>query len=307
MPAAAATPVMTPHTCIIIGGPTAVGKTALAITLARHFSTSILSADSRQCFRELNIGVAKPSNAELEQAHHYFINSHSIQDNVTAADYETYALHSLEEIFRTAPVAIVVGGTGLYLKALMEGLDSIPPVAEDIRQQIISEYESKGLRWLQQTVAAEDPLYYSTGETQNPQRLMRALEVVRATGQSIRHFQQASRPQRPFRMIPVRLSLPRETLYERINQRVDTMMAEGLLQEVKSLLPWKHLNALQTVGYQELFEYFEGKSSLEEAVEKIKVNTRHYAKRQETWFKKFLSETPYLPGEAEKIIEDIKM
>lgn len=298
---------MTQPTCIIIGGPTAVGKTALAITLARHFSTSILSADSRQCYRELNIGVAKPSPAELEQARHYFINSHSIQDNVTAADYETYALQSLEEIFRTSPIAIVVGGTGLYLKALMEGLDSIPPVAEEIRQQIISEYEAHGLRWLQKTVAAEDPLYYSTGEIQNPQRLMRALEVMRATGQSIRSFQKSSATQRPFRIIPVRLSLPRDILYNRINQRADAMMAEGLLKEVESLLPWKNLNALQTVGYQELFEYLDGKCSLEEAVEKIKVNTRHYAKRQETWFTKFLapdSHSPFDGGALVDFLED---
>lgn len=273
-------------TCIIISGPTAVGKTALAIQLAKHFGTDIISADSRQCFRELNIGVAKPSPHELEEVKHYFINSHSIHEEVNAASFESYALAAVSEIFHKKDVAVMVGGTGLYIRSFVNGIDPVSETDPIIRAQIIRDYETKGLEWLQQQLQAHDPLFYSKGEMQNPQRMMRALEVKRSTGKSIFEFHTKPRQQRDFKIIPIGLDIPREQLYRRINQRVDMMMETGLLSEVESLLPYKSLNALQTVGYRELFEYFTGSISLADAVEKIKTNTRHYAKRQLTWFRR---------------------
>ncbi len=272
------------NTCIIIAGPTAVGKTALAIQLAQHFHTEIISADSRQCYREMNIGVAKPSQQELDTVKHYFISSHSIHEEVNAASFEEYALKAAGEIFTKQPVAVMVGGTGLYIKAFCEGLDDIPPVPPAIREAIITQYGQYGLTWLQQQVSEQDPLYFSTGEIQNPQRLIRALEVKQATGQSIREFQQGKRSGREFNILKVGLQLPREMLHRNINHRTDVMLQQGLLQEVQGLLPWRNLNALQTVGYSELFEYIDGHCILEEATDAIKRNTRRYAKRQMTWF-----------------------
>lgn len=273
-------------TCIIIAGPTAVGKTAFAIRLAQYLGTQIISADSRQCFKELTIGVAKPSVQELQAAVHHFINSHSVNDEVNAAVFEQYALQKVKEIFTVNDVAVMVGGTGLYIKAFCDGMDEVPPVDAALRQQVIAGYEQNGLEWLQQQVAEQDPVYFTKGEIKNPQRLMRALEVKLATGRSITSYQLQQKKQRDFSIIKIALELPREELYENINARVDSMMADGLAEEVKELLPYKHLNALQTVGYKELFNYFEGAISLQKATEQIKQNTRHYAKRQLTWFKK---------------------
>jgi tRNA dimethylallyltransferase len=273
-------------TCIIIAGPTAVGKTALAIQLAQHYSTEIISADSRQCFQELNIGVAKPSIEELDQAHHYFINSHSINDPVSAAGYEKYALSSMEKIVENNDVAIMVGGTGLYIKAFCEGLDEIPNIDEQVRKTIVTNYNNGGMEWLQQEVKKQDPEYYIQGEIFNPQRMLRALEVKFSTGQSITSFQRKQKKERPFNIIKIGLELPRPVLYNRINKRVDDMIGQGLEAEVKGLIPFKHLNALQTVGYRELFDYYDGLVSRDKAIEMIKQNTRHYAKRQMTWFKK---------------------
>jgi tRNA dimethylallyltransferase len=261
---------MNEKTCVIIAGPTAVGKTAVAIEVARHFNTAIISADSRQCFKEMTIGVAKPSREELQQVPHYFINSHSIHDDVNAAVYEQYALQAADEIFRQHDITVVTGGTGLYIKAFCEGLDDMPPVSLAVRQAITDAYEQNGLGWLQQQVKEQDPLYYETGEIQNPQRLIRALEVKQATGESIRSFQQGKKAVRPFRIIKLGLELPRPELNARINARVDNMMQQGLLQEVKALVPFKHLNALQTVGYTELFDYLDGKTTLQQAVEHIR-------------------------------------
>lgn len=273
-------------TCIIIAGPTAVGKTAFAIELARHFSTQIISADSRQCYKELNIGVARPSPAELTVVPHHFIASHSVVQLFSVADYEQYALQTIQTIFEKNDVAIMVGGTGLYIKAFCEGLDQIPSIEENIRKDIVTAYETKGIEWLRATVRKEDPLYYEKGEIQNPHRLIRALEVKQGTGNSILSYQSKEKKERHFNIIRIGLELPRPLLYERINQRVDIMMQEGLLQEVRSLKPYQHLNALQTVGYRELFDYLDGFISLEKATELIKQNSRHYAKRQLTWFKK---------------------
>lgn len=273
-------------TCVIISGPTAVGKTPMAIAVARHFNTEIISADSRQCFKELNIGVAKPSPEELQSVKHHFISSHSIHDEVNAATFEQYALRAIDSIFQHHDIAIMTGGTGLYIKAFCEGIDEIPPIQPGIRENIVAGFESNGLGWLQEQVAEQDPLYYSTGEIQNPQRLMRALEVMQSTGRSIRSFQQGSKNVRNFRIIKTALELPKEELHSRINQRVDIMMEQGLLLEVQGLMPYRHLNALQTVGYTELFDHLDGKHRLQEAVMLIKKNTRHYAKRQMTWFRR---------------------
>ena len=271
---------------IIIAGPTASGKTDVAIQLAQHFNTDIISADSRQCFRELNIGVAKPSPAQLAAVHHYFINSHSITENISAADFERYALDATDNIFQKRDTAIMCGGTGLYIKAFFEGLDAIPDADAAIKEAIAAGFAAHGMEWLQQAVQKEDPLFFEQGESQNPHRLIRALEVKRSTGKSILELRTSIKQQRPFEIIKICLDLPREILYDRINRRVDIMMDEGLEEEARALLPNKSLNALQTVGYRELFEYFEGKISLQRAVELIKQNTRNYAKRQVTWFKK---------------------
>ncbi len=274
-------------TVIIIVGPTAVGKTAFAISLAQHFNTSIISADSRQCYKELSIGVAKPTAIELAAAQHYFIGTHSINDEVNAGVFEKYALDAAAQIFKTNSTAVMVGGTGLYIKSFCEGIDAMPSISPDVRNRITQDYEKNGLSWLQQQVAAKDPKYWeSTHEKNNPQRLMRALEISLTTGASITSFQTSQKVTRPFNILKVGLSMPREILNERINNRVDAMMEEGLLQEVTGLLPHANSNALQTVGYKEIFAQLRGEISLEQAAMQIKQNTRQYAKRQMTWFKK---------------------
>ncbi len=274
-------------TVIIIVGPTAVGKTALAIEVANHFNTSIISADSRQCYQELSIGVAKPTATELAAAKHYFIDTHSINEEVNAGVFEKYALDAAAQIFKTNTVAVMVGGTGLYIKSFCEGIDAMPGIDPALRNSIIEDYTTNGLSWLQEQVQKNDPIYWNqTAEQNNPQRLMRALEMVRATGKSITHFQLAQKVTRPFNILKIGLSMPREILNERINSRVDAMMKEGLLQEVSNLLPSAHVNALQTVGYQEIFAQLRGEISLQDAVVQIKQHTRQYAKRQMTWFKK---------------------
>jgi tRNA dimethylallyltransferase len=277
---------MKQKTCIIICGPTASGKTDIAIDIAKQFNTQIISADSRQCFNELSIGVAKPSLEQLSAVHHYFINSHTITENISAADFEQYALVAINEIFKINDVAIMVGGTGLYIKAFCEGLDDIAKTDEQIKIGIATNYAAHGIAWLQEKLKVEDPLYFEKGEIQNPQRMMRALEVIRNTGKSIVTHQQKIKKQRDFNIIKIGIEIPRPILYERINTRVNKMMAQGLKKEARQLHPQKDLNALQTVGYRELFDYFENQTSLEKAVELIKQNTRHYAKRQMTWFKK---------------------
>jgi len=267
-------------------GPTAVGKTSVAIEMAKYFKTEIISADSRQCFKELNIGVARPSEKELQIIKHYFIASHSIRDDVNAGSFEQYSLQKVNEIFQEHNVAVMVGGTGLYIKAFCEGMDEMPSVTAETRKSIISDYEKHGLKWLQAEIQKKDPAFYNTGEIQNPQRLMRALEVVEATGQSILTFRKGKKQERDFNIVKIGLEISKEELHRNINVRVDGMMAAGLLEEVERLLPYKDLNALQTVGYAEMFDHLEGKISLQDAAELVRKNTRQYAKRQMTWFKK---------------------
>jgi len=254
--------------------------------LARHFNTSIISADSRQCFRELNIGVAKPGPSQLSAIRHYFINSHSIREEVNASIFESLALSWCEEIFSGHETVIMCGGTGLYIKAFREGLDEIPPVDAGIRKKIAGQYQTQGIIWLQQSIQDADPLFYESGEMTNPQRMMRALEVVQSTGRSIITYRNQQKKQRNFRMLEFGIRLPRKELYQRIDHRVDEMMSMGLLEEARSLILYQHLNALQTVGYTELFQHLEGKSGLAQSVSLIKQNTRHYAKRQITWLNK---------------------
>lgn len=273
-------------TCIVIVGPTAVGKTAFAIRLAQYFNTEIISCDSRQCYKELDIAVAKPSPEELKLVKHHFINSHSIHDTVNAASFEKYALEKVAAIFSVHDVAVMVGGTGLYVKAFCDGIDEVPAISDSVKQHINQQYQSNGIAWLQQEVEKNDPAYFEKGEIKNPHRLLRALEVKLSTGRSILDFQTQQKKPRDFSIIKIGLEMPRADLAERINKRVDIMMQQGLLAEVKSLLPCQQLNALQTVGYKELFRYLAGELSLHEATESIKVNTRQYAKRQMTWFKK---------------------
>ncbi len=292
-------------TCIVIVGPTAVGKTSLAIKVARHFQTKIISADSRQCFKELNIGVAKPSAEELEMVEHFFISSHSINETVNAAIFEQYALEKINEIFRNNDVAVLVGGTGLYVKSFCNGIDEVPVIDAAVRKEIIANFEWEGLEWLQKQVEKNDPVYYAKGEIKNPQRLMRALEVKLSTGRSIMVFQTQQKKKRDFKIIKTGLELPREQLYKNINSRVDAMIKAGLVDEVKKLEPHKKLNALQTVGYRELFGHLSGDLSLEDAVEIIKINTRQYAKRQMTWFNKD-KEIKWCEPEFEKVMEIIK-
>lgn len=293
-------------TVIVIAGPTAVGKTAVAVQVASYFHTAVISADSRQCYKELTIGVARPSEEELKAIPHFFIASHSIEEEMTAAGFEKYALQKVMELFQQHDFVIMVGGTGLYLKAFYEGLDPIPATDPSIRKSIIQQYEEKGISWLQQQLQEKDPLFYATGEMQNPQRMLRALEVVESTGLAIQLFRKGEKAKRDFNIIKIGLELPREQLQQRINTRVDQMMAAGLVNEVKGLLPFRKLNALQTVGYAEIFDYLDGVISLEKAVELIKTATRQYAKRQMTWFKKDTGITWFSPSQTEELIAYVK-
>lgn len=285
-----------PNTIVLVAGPTGVGKTALALKLAERLDTSILSADSRQCYREMNIGVARPTPQELIRVPHYFIASHSIRDHITAGSFARYARDVAEKVFSGKKVLVLAGGTGLYIKAFTEGIDEMPHIPDVIRKTIREGYENNGLAWLQAEARTKDPAWYKTGEVQNPHRLMRALEVLEATGRSIREFQtmglasvnggaQAGNA-KEVHVVKIGLELPREQLYDQINRRVDKMMEQGLLDEVRGLMPYRSEKALETVGYKELFAHLDGDISLDKAVEAIKQHTRNYAKRQLTWFKR---------------------
>ncbi len=278
--------VLSRKTVIVVCGPTAVGKTAVAITLAKHFHAEIISADSRQCFKELNIGVARPSEEELKEIPHHFIASHSVREDINAAYFEHFALKKVNDLFETHDTVIMVGGTGLYIKAFCEGLDEIPLIDESVRKRIVDAYEKNGLKWLQKEINQKDPAFYSVGEIQNPQRMMRALEVIESTGRSILEYRKNKKSEREFRITKIGLELPKEELHQNINARVDKMINDGLVEEVKSLRGYQDVNALQTVGYSEIFGHLDGTVSLETAIEEIKKNTRQYAKRQMTWFRK---------------------
>jgi tRNA dimethylallyltransferase len=287
-------------TVIVIAGPTAVGKTSVAIQLAKHFNTEIISADSRQCYKEMNIGVARPSVQELSEVPHHFIASHTIHEKVDAVVFEKYALNKLDELFQKHDVVVMVGGTGLYIKAFCEGMDEMPDVQEAIRQTIIENYELKGIEWLQEQLKENDPEFYAKGEIKNPQRMMRALEIKKTTGRSIIELRKGEKATRDFNIVKIGIELPKEELHRNIHTRVDQMISAGLVDEVRSLVQFKQLNALQTVGYSEIFEWLDGKIELEKVIENIKTNTRQYAKRQMTWFKKDKEMKWFQPSEIIK-------
>jgi tRNA dimethylallyltransferase len=288
---------------IVIGGPTASGKTTLAIRLATSLQTEILSADSRQCYQELNIGVAKPSDEELAQAKHHFINSHSIHDEITAGTFMRYGLAALESIFKKSKYAICVGGTGLYINALCHGLDEIPKVDNVVKKQIEENYKEEGLDWLQNQVKKNDPLFYEQADEQNPMRLLRALIFYKSHDESILNYLNKEKEARPFDIEYYAIHMERDLLYERINTRVDQMIEQGLVAEVEGLQKNEKLKALQTVGYKELFTYKNGELSLEQAKHKIKQHTRNYAKRQVTWFK---NQGSFTRLTSNKIISEIE-
>jgi tRNA dimethylallyltransferase len=271
---------------IAVTGPTASGKTGLAIQLAKHYNTAILSADSRQFYTELNIGVARPSQEELKAAPHYFIADRSIQNQLTAGQYEKEALDKLDALFRTHDVVILCGGSGLFINTLVFGADPMPEADEALRNSLQKQYEEKGISFLQNELQRLDPVYYDKVDKQNPLRLMRAIEVCLVTGEPYSAQRKNEGKERPFTTIFLGLDVERELLYNHINQRVDKMMQNGLLAEAHGLFHLKHLSTLQTVGYSELFDYFDEHSDLETAVDLIKRNSRRYAKRQLTWFRR---------------------
>lgn len=271
---------------LVIGGATATGKTALAIRLAQHFGTEILSADSRQFYREMSIGTAKPSAEELAAAPHHFIDTLDITQDFSVGDFEREALQALNRIYETRDTAILVGGSGLFLQAVCEGLDVFPEISAATRQKVAEHTESGGLAWLQSELQQRDPDYYARVDIQNPARLRRALEVCFETGMPYSAFLAKEKPPRPFQPIYLLLDWPRAALYARIDARVDAMIAAGLEQEARQLLTYRQRPALRTVGYEEMFAYFDGQITFETAVEKIKQHSRNYAKRQATWFRK---------------------
>ncbi|NML65343.1 tRNA (adenosine(37)-N6)-dimethylallyltransferase MiaA [Hymenobacter sp. RP-2-7] len=276
---------------LAVAGPTAVGKTALTVALAQQLGTEIISADSRQFYREMRIGTAKPTPTEMQGVPHHFIGSHSIAEDYSAGRFATDALGLLAELFRRHAVVIATGGSGLYLQALTDGLDELPPVPPQVRQQLQHELQALGLPALVSELARLDPVAHQRLDLHNHQRVLRALEIVRGTGQPFSSFHRgpaavAEAAQRPFRVVKVALSRPREELYTRIDQRVLHMLAEGLVAEATTLLPYRQHNALQTVGYQEIFGYLDGLYDYAEAVRLLQRNTRHYAKRQLTWLRR---------------------
>ncbi|HEX7414650.1 MAG TPA: tRNA (adenosine(37)-N6)-dimethylallyltransferase MiaA [Bacteroidia bacterium] len=286
---------------LIICGATAVGKTTLSLQLAKHFNTEIISADSRQLYTEMNIGTAKPTQEEMQGIPHHFVGNISIHQNYTAGDYERDVINKLDELFTQHNLVIMCGGTGLYIDAVCKGFDAGLQSNEAIKKEITESYKQKGLTWLQNEVKKLDMVFYHQADINNPQRLMRALEVCLATGKPFSSFRKSVAVKRNFNVIKIFLNQERESLYTKINQRVDEMMTKGFLKEAGSLYPHKQVNALNTLGYKELFDFIENKTSLEKATELIKQHTRNYAKRQITWFKHDDDCTTFHPNEIEKI------
>jgi tRNA dimethylallyltransferase len=286
---------------VVIAGPTAVGKTGLAIELARHYGSVIVSADSRQFYKELTIGTAKPSEAQLQAVPHYFINTKNITELYGAGHFEKDAVKTLHELFKLHTVVFMVGGSGLYMDAVLNGVDDFIDVPEAVRENLNAAFLENGLEWLQQEVKKNDEAYFNAVDIKNPQRLLRALEVCVHTGLPYSSFLNKQQPEREFTAVKILLNTNRQQLYAQINQRVDEMMRSGLLQEAKQFMTQKHLNALKTVGYKELYEHLEGKYDLETAVNLIKQHTRNYAKRQITWFKNKDSFEEFEPSDLEKI------
>ncbi len=273
-------------TLIIIAGPTAAGKTAIAIHIAKHFNTEIISADSRQFYREMNIGTAKPSNEELSAIRHHIIDSHSVKDHFSVGDFEKAVICLLEKLFKSHDQVILVGGSGLFIDAVCNGFDELPVATKETREKLNQLLSDKGIEHLQEKLKKVDPVYYAEVDINNPQRLKRALEVFESTGNPFSSYRTKIPKKRNFNIIKLAISPDRTKLYEQINLRVDQMIDKGLIEEVKGLVEYRHLNALNTVGYSEIFDYLDGKYTKQESIDKIKQNTRRFAKRQLTWFKK---------------------
>lgn len=285
---------------IILSGATAVGKTDAAIELAKKFDTVVLSADSRQIYKEISIGTAKPTEEELQGVPHFFINHVSIEDSYTVGDYEKEALQVLDDCFKKRPVVLLVGGTGFYIRAITEGLDELPASDPEIQKELEGLFKEQGIEALQQSLQALDPVYYEQIDIQNPHRLMRAINICRSISGPIASVQKKPK-NRPFKVIHLNLVRSRENLYARINHRVDAMLMNGLEAEARRMWGFQHCNALQTMGYREWFDYFEGKADYHTTVEKIKQNSRRYAKRQLTWFRNVPDTKHFKPGELENM------
>lgn len=270
---------------VVLTGPTGVGKTELSLSVAERLGSPIVNADSRQIYRELPIGTAAPTAEEQARVPHLFVGTHTLTDRYNAGEYEREALAALEELFQTHEKVLMVGGAMLYIDAVCKGLDEMPHVPAELRERVQQQYAANGLEWLQEQVREADPQYFAEADTQNPQRLLHALEICLASGRPYSSFRLGGKKERPFQVVKIGLTRPREELYARINARVDSMLAQGLLAEVRAVESLRHLNALNTVGYKEMFRYLDGEWTLEEAADMIRQNSRHYAKRQLTWFR----------------------
>lgn len=292
-------------TLIVITGPTAVGKTALCLDIAQHFGIPIINADSRQIYKELKIGTASPTSEQLQLVPHYFVGSLSLTDYYSASLFEQQVLEILSRQFRSHDFALMAGGSMMYIDAVCDGIDDIPTVDDQTRETLKQRLKEEGLEALVEQLKELDPEYYEIVDRQNPRRVVHGLEICLMTGKTYTSFRKREKKERPFRIVKIGLNRPREELYDRINQRVDQMMQQGLLEEAKALYPMRQMNALNTVGYKELFDYLDGRWPLEEAVERIKGNTRRYARKQLTWYKKDPQIRWFHPDEKEQIISYI--
>lgn len=294
-----------PHTLIVLIGPTGVGKTELSLSIAEHFQTCILSADSRQLYQELKIGTAAPTPSQLARVPHHFVGTLGLTDYYSAAQYEADELDKLEELFQHNDTVVLTGGSMMYVDAVCKGIDDIPTVDKETRELMLQRYEEEGLETLCAELKILDPEYYQIVDLKNPKRVIHALEICYMTGKAYTSFRTQKHKERPFRIIQIGLTREREELYDRINRRVDEMMQEGLLEEAKSVYPFKHLNSLNTVGYKEIFNYLDGEWSLDFAIEKIKQNSRIYSRKQMTWFKRNPNIQWFHPEQKEEIMNYI--
>ncbi len=290
---------------IVLIGPTGVGKTELSLSMAEYFNTPIISADSRQIYSDLKIGTAAPTEEQLSRVKHYFVGTLKLDDYYSAAQYETDVMEKLEELFKTHSTVVLTGGSMMYIDAVCKGIDDIPTVDKETREIMISRYEQEGLDTLCAELKLLDPEYYNIVDLKNHKRVIHALEICYMTGKTYTSFRKASKKERPFEIIKIGLTRDREELYQRINQRVDMMVADGLINEAKSVYPFKGLNSVNTVGYKELFYYFDGNYTLEEAIDKIKQNSRIYSRKQMTWFKRDEEITWFNPEQKDEIMKFI--
>ena len=288
-------------------GPTAVGKTQLTLELAKHYGIPVINADSRQIYKELKIGTASPTEEQLKQVRHYFVGSKSINEYYNASMYEQEVMQLLESLFTTSPVQMLSGGSMMYIDAVCNGIDDIPTIREDIRTEMKRRYQEEGLEALCEDLKKLDPEHYETVDRQNYRRVIHALEICYQTGKTYTSFRKQTKKERPFKIVKIGLNRNREELYKRINQRVDDMMAQGLLDEARAMTPYREVNALNTVGYKELFDYMDERWSLEEAVERIKGNTRRYARKQLTWYKRDENIRWFHPDQQQEILNYISL